>query len=54
MALAGLAGVVAKPSLALFAGRCFPCALSDGHCVTPRRARRTTHSVEFQVELLEP
>jgi hypothetical protein len=34
MALAGLAGVVAKPSLALFAGRCFPCALSDGHCVT--------------------
>jgi hypothetical protein len=27
MALAGLAGVVAKPSLALFAGRCFPCAL---------------------------
>ena len=26
MALAGLAGVVAKPSMALFAGRCFPCA----------------------------
>jgi hypothetical protein len=34
MALAGLAGVVAKPSLPFFAGRCFPCALSDGHFVT--------------------
>jgi hypothetical protein len=29
VALAGLAGVVAKPSMALFAGRCFPCAFAD-------------------------
>jgi hypothetical protein len=43
MTLAGLAGVVAKPSMALFAGRCFPCALSDGHCVTLCFTHRTRH-----------
>jgi hypothetical protein len=41
--LAGLAGVVAKPSLALFADRCFPNAFSDGHCVTLCFTHRTRH-----------
>jgi hypothetical protein len=32
VALAGLAGVVAKPRLPLFAARCFPCAFSPTLC----------------------
>jgi hypothetical protein len=33
-ALSSLIGIIDNPSLALFAGRSFPCALSDRHCVT--------------------
>jgi len=51
MALAGLAGVVAKPSLALLAGRCFPYALSDRHCVTLRFTHRTVIGFEFFVTM---
>src|ERR1700730_5826894 len=61
MALAGLDGVVAKPSLPLFAGRCFPCALSDGHCLTlcsrwPQTILNSfkTSLKSSQAELLEP
>jgi hypothetical protein len=49
--LAGLAGVVAKPSLALFAGRCFPCALSDRHCVTLCFTHLTVIGFEFFVTM---
>jgi hypothetical protein len=42
-ALSSLIGIIDNPSLALFAGRCFPCALSDGHCVTLCFTHRTRH-----------
>jgi hypothetical protein len=46
VALAGLAGVVAKPRLPLFAARCFPCAFSPTLChfITLAAARHRIES----------
>jgi hypothetical protein len=41
--LSSLIGIIDNPSLALFAGRCFPKAFSDGHCVTLCFTHRTRH-----------
>src|ERR1700730_12912442 len=47
VALAGLAGVVAKPRLPLFAARCFPCAFSPTlcHLITLAAARHRIESL---------
>jgi hypothetical protein len=39
--LSSLIGIIDYPSLTLFAGRCFPKTLSDGHCVTLCFTHRT-------------
>jgi hypothetical protein len=41
VAFSSLVSIIDNPSMALFAGRCFPNALSDGHCVTLCFTHRT-------------